>query len=49
MVGDRIHDMESGHANQIDTVACLYGYGKEEEFIGSTYQIDDIKALKNLL
>ena len=49
MVGDRIHDMESGHANQIDTVACLYGYGKEEEFIGSTYQIDDIKALKKLL
>jgi phosphoglycolate phosphatase len=49
MVGDRIHDMESGHTNQIDTVACLYGYGKDEEFIGSTYQIDNIRALKTLL
>lgn len=49
MVGDRIHDMESGHTNQIDTVACLYGYGKEEEFIGSTYQIQDIRDLKKIL
>lgn len=49
MVGDRIHDMESGHANGIDTVACLYGYGKEEEFKDSTYQINDIRELKTLL
>lgn len=49
MVGDRIHDMESGMSNEIDTVACLYGYGNTQEFIGSTYQINDIKELVNLL
>lgn len=49
MVGDRIHDMESGHANKIDTVACLYGYGSDAEFKDSTYQINDIRELKKLL
>ncbi len=49
MVGDRIHDMESGHANNIDTVACLYGYGSDSEFLGSTYQITDIHHLKKIL
>ena len=49
MVGDRIHDMESGHANQIDTVACLYGYGSEAEFVNATYRIEDIKELIALL
>lgn len=49
MVGDRIHDMESGHANKIDTVACLYGYGSIQEFVGATYRINDIKDLKTIL
>ncbi len=49
MVGDRIHDMESGISNQIDTVACLYGYGSEAEFIGSTYQINNINDLMKIL
>lgn len=49
MVGDRIHDIESGISNEIDTVACLYGFGDEKEFIGSTYQIEDISDLKSIL
>lgn len=49
MIGDRIHDMESGHANNIDTIACHYGYGEEVEFKGATYHIQDIRALKDLL
>jgi phosphoglycolate phosphatase len=49
MVGDRIHDMESGIHNKIDTVACLYGYGKPHEFEGTTYQIEDIKELTKIL
>ncbi len=49
MIGDRIHDMESGHANEIDTVACRYGFGREEEFVNTTYQIDDISELKEIL
>lgn len=49
MVGDRIHDMESGIYNEIDTVACLYGYGRPYEFEGTTYQINDIIELKNIL
>ncbi|MGE4342118.1 MAG: HAD family hydrolase [Bacilli bacterium] len=49
MIGDRIHDIESGLANHIDTVACLYGYGQEKEFVGATYQIRDIRELKNIL
>lgn len=49
MVGDRIHDMESGEANNIDTVGCLYGYGLESEFTNSTYRIKDIRELKHIL
>lgn len=49
MVGDRIHDMESGYHNHIDTVACDYGYGTKEELKDATYHISDIKDLLNLL
>lgn len=49
MVGDRIHDMEAGIVNHIDTVACLYGYGSPTEFFNTTYQIQDIRELKTLL
>lgn len=49
MIGDRIHDMETGHHNHIDTIACRYGYGTEDEFLNTTYQIDDIRELKNIL
>lgn len=49
MIGDRIHDMETGYDNHIDTIACLYGYGDESEFIDATYKIENIKALLELL
>lgn len=49
MVGDRIHDMETGYHNRIDTVACTYGYGTEAELKDATYHISDIKELLNIL
>ena len=49
MVGDRIHDMETGYHNGIDTVACTYGYGTESELKDATYHIHDIKELLDIL
>jgi len=31
MIGDRIHDIEAAHANQIHCVAAAWGYGSPEE------------------
>lgn len=49
MIGDRIHDIESGIENNIDTVACVYGYGTKEELKHATFAIHDIRDLKELL
>lgn len=49
MVGDRIFDIEVGKLNNVDTVACHYGYGEKEEFENATYHINDISELKNIL
>lgn len=35
MVGDRYFDLEAAKANQLPFVACLYGYGKLDEFEGA--------------
>lgn len=32
MIGDRMFDIDGGHACGIDTVGVLYGYGNREEF-----------------
>ncbi|HAE63048.1 MAG TPA: HAD family hydrolase [Eubacteriaceae bacterium] len=45
IVGDRVQDIEAGFLNDIETIACRYGYGKEEEFILADYIIDDIREL----
>jgi len=48
MVGDRIHDIETGIENHIDTVGCMYGYGIHE-IKDSTFKIQNIKELLNLI
>ncbi|MBN3490707.1 HAD family hydrolase [Acholeplasma equirhinis] len=45
VVGDRIHDMNAGILNNLDTCGCLYGYGNPQEFKDATYTISDIKDL----
>lgn len=49
MVGDRIHDMETGYHNKMDTVACHYGYGTQLELEDATYHIYDIQEILSLL
>ena len=39
MVGDRIHDMKAALHNGIPAIACLYGYGKLEEFASAALQV----------
>lgn len=39
MVGDRIHDMRAASHNEIPGIACIYGYGKREEFISAALQV----------
>jgi len=48
MIGDRIHDMESGYYNNIHTIACDYGYGTEEELKNAELRIKDIRDLINI-
>jgi phosphoglycolate phosphatase len=45
IIGDRLQDIEAGFLNDIETIACRYGYGKEEEFILANHIIDDIREL----
>lgn len=45
IIGDRFHDMEAGIRNHMTTFACLYGYGKSEEFTVSTYSLHRFKDI----
>ena len=49
MIGDRIHDMESGYHNNIHTIACDYGYGSPEELKDAEFHIQDIRDLLHLI
>lgn len=49
IIGDRIHDIESGVKNNIYTIGCNYGYGSKEELIQSDVIIEDITQLKQYL
>ena len=49
MIGDRIHDMESGYHNKIHTIACDYGYGSDDELKDADVHIQDIRDLFQLL
>ncbi len=49
MIGDRIHDMESGYHNMIHTIACDYGYGSTNELKDAELHIQDIRDLLHIL
>lgn len=50
MIGDRMFDIDGGHACGIDTVGVLYGYGNREEFekAGAEYIISSPEELLTL-
>ena len=50
MIGDRMFDIDGGHACGIDTVGVLYGYGNREEFekAGAEYIISRPEELLTL-
>lgn len=50
MIGDRMFDIDRGHACGIDTVGVLYGYGNREEFekAGAEYIISRPEELLTL-
>jgi D-glycero-D-manno-heptose 1,7-bisphosphate phosphatase len=42
MIGDKITDVEAGHAAGCQTILVLTGYGEQEQKKGTTFQIDFI-------
>ncbi len=49
MVGDRSHDVEGAHANGVDCLGVLYGYGSREELSGANYLAESVEALAERL
>ncbi|PKM57271.1 MAG: HAD family hydrolase [Firmicutes bacterium HGW-Firmicutes-3] len=49
VVGDRYKDMEAGKQNNLQTIACLYGYAQGDELKDADYKINHIKELCKLL
>jgi len=49
VVGDRNKDMEAGKQNNLQTIACLYGYAQGDELKDADYKINHIKELCKLL
>lgn len=49
IVGDRNHDINAGHDNDITTIGCLYGFGSEEELAIANIKINNLYELKNYL
>jgi phosphoglycolate phosphatase len=49
MVGDRIHDIETGRKNNIYTIGCTYGYGSKGEMEQADVVINHIKEIVNFL
>lgn len=45
MVGDRYYDGNAARANHIPFAACLYGYGKKEEFDGADIYLERLSDL----
>lgn len=48
VVGDRIHDMEAAHFNNLPCIAAMYGFGKDE-MVDAKYKIEHINELTVLL
>lgn len=45
MIGDRHHDIDLATINNIDSIGCLYGFGKEEELKEATILVNSPKEL----
>jgi phosphoglycolate phosphatase len=48
IVGDRFQDLEAGQKNNIHTIGCVYGYGRENELEKADLLIKDIRELKDI-
>jgi phosphoglycolate phosphatase len=49
MIGDRIHDIEGAHANEVPTIFVTWGYGSPAEQAGSVAVAHDADELLELL
>lgn len=49
LVGDRCHDVEGAHANEIPCLGVLYGYGSREELSEAEYIAESVEALSEML
>ena len=51
MVGDRRHDIYGAHANGLEAVGVLYGYGSREELTaaGAEHLAADLNELRAIL
>lgn len=49
IVGDRFQDIEVAELENIYSIGCAYGYGKQSELEQSDVMIDDIEELKTVL
>ncbi|MCD8029017.1 MAG: HAD-IA family hydrolase [Erysipelotrichaceae bacterium] len=51
MVGDRLHDIEGAHENNVACIGVLYGYGNKAEFeeYQCDYIVENIQELTKLL
>ena len=48
-VGDRHHDMEAAHKNNLRSIFCSYGFGSQEEGKDASYKISSIGEILELL
>lgn len=49
MIGDRYADLKVGYVHGFKTVACLYGYGTQEELRDADYKVKSVSELSELL
>ena len=51
MIGDRKHDIIGANANDVDSIAVTYGYGRADEFVSHnpTYLVNSVSELSELL
>ena len=49
MVGDRFHDIDAGRHSGLDTIACLYGFGKPEELREATHKAQSFVEVGDIL
>lgn len=48
-VGDRHHDMDAAHKNNLRSIFCTYGFGPEGEGKEATYKINSIREMLEIL